>query len=133
MLKRDSGGNEGLRRRHHRHDSACKLGLAQRTPRPEERAHLGEDPVRLGVLRRETHERACVLKLLFKIWRPLAARLRIDEIGHGDGPWSFEKRLDFSEERFRKPPERIAESAPRLEDARENVSLLRRHGTSPGP
>src|ERR1700722_20101449 len=128
FLKRDSGGAEALRRRHHRHHPACKLGLAQRTPRPEERAHFGEDPVRIGVLRRETHERACVLKLLFKIWRPLAARLRIDEIGHSDGPWSFEKRLDFGKEGFPETIEWIGEPPPRLEEAREYAALLRRHG-----
>jgi hypothetical protein len=47
LLKRDSSRNEGLRRRHQGHDPACKLGLAQRNPRSEERSYLGEDPVRL--------------------------------------------------------------------------------------
>ena len=127
FLKRDSGGDEGLRRCHHRHDSACKLGLAQRALRLEERPNLGEDFVRLGVLRRETHECVRVLKPLFEVRRPLAARLRIDEIGHSDGPWSFEKWLDFGEEGFRKTIERIANSSPCLEEACENMSLLRRH------
>jgi hypothetical protein len=38
------------------------------------------------------------------------------------------KRLDFTEERLREAIERIDASPPRLEKARENVSLLRRHG-----
>src|SRR3984957_18314125 len=120
----------GLRRRHHGHDPACKLGLAQRTPRPEERAHLEEDPVRLGVLRREAHERARVLKPPFEVWRPLAARLRIDEISHRAGPWGFEKRLDFTDERLGEPIERIIAPAPRLEEAPENVSAPCRRGPS---
>jgi len=69
-----------------------------------------------------------VLKPLFEVRRPLAARLRINEVGHSNGPWSFEKRLDFGDEGFPETIERIAESPPRLEEARENAALLRRHG-----
>ena len=47
-----------LGRRHHGLDSAGKPGLAQRALRPEERPHLEDDPVCLGVLGRETHEGA---------------------------------------------------------------------------
>src|SRR5258708_40152898 len=84
--------------------------------------------VRLVVLGREAHEGARVLNSRFEVRRPLAARLRIDEIVHCDGPRGFEKRLYFTEEGFREAIERIGTSPPRLEEARENAALLRHHG-----
>jgi hypothetical protein len=128
LRKRGSNCNERLCWRHDRHDPPCELRLVQGARGLEERPNLGQDFVRLGVLRRETHERARVLKLPFEIRRPLAARLGIDEVGHSDGSWSFEKRLDFGEEGFPETVEWIAESPPRLEEARENAPLLRRNG-----
>src|SRR4029077_20237162 len=100
---------------------ACKLGLAQRALRLEEPSHLGADFVRLGVLLREAHALVPVWKPRCKVRWPLAARLRIDEIGHCDGPWSFEKRLDFGEEGFREAIDRVGESPPRLKELREKV------------
>src|SRR5258707_15766824 len=119
---------EGLRHHHHGHDPARKLGLAQRALRLQERPHLEDDPVRLVVLGREAHEGARVLNSHFESRRPLAARLRVDEIVHCDGPRGFEKRLYFTEEGFREAIERIGASPPQLEEARENAALLRHHG-----
>jgi hypothetical protein len=109
---------------------ARKLGLAQRALWLEERPHLEDDLVRLVVLGREAHQGARALNSRFEIRRPLAARLRIDEIVHCDGPRGFEKRLYFTEEGFREAIERIGTSPPRLEKALENAALLRHHGHS---
>src|SRR6266404_8964565 len=119
---------EGLRLRHHGHDPARKLGLVQRALWLEERPHLEDYLVRLVILGREVHEGARVLNSRFEVRRPLAARLRIDEIVHCDGPWGFEKRLYFTEEGFCEAIERIGTSPPRLEEARENAALLRHRG-----
>ena len=102
----------GLRRRHHGHDPACKLGLAQRTPRPES-ARTSKRILSVSASSAKAHERARVLKPPFEVWRPLRPRASAGhEIGHRDGPWSFEKRLDFTEERLREPVERIVAPAP---------------------
>jgi MFS family permease len=61
-VRRDSSHDVGSRPRHHGHDPAYELGLAHRALRSEQRPHLTEDLVRLGILGRETHERARVSK-----------------------------------------------------------------------
>jgi hypothetical protein len=65
--------------------------------RLEKRSHLGDDPVRLGILCREPHQRPRVENLILEVRGTLAASLRIDSIAHRIGPGRFQERLDFLE------------------------------------
>src|SRR4029453_14084329 len=81
-------------------------------------------PVDGRVTRGEPGEGAPEINRALKVRRPLAPRLRMDEIKTRRCPWRFQYSSRFGEERGRKLGERIAFRAPCAEETPDETSLL---------